>query len=179
LTGLGGAVAAGWLRAAYLLALSGSRLTLRPPLRLVVLLTVYDLAFWLSGIGIGLLADVGAGAAALALALLALVNVPFLYADYAIVVDGVGLLEAFTRSVRLVRAALGPSVLVFLAGLIASELAAAAFDNGFSSSTVQPTFLVAYLLVQVVIQYALDVALITIYCHDPAATAIRSPAERI
>jgi hypothetical protein len=152
----------GWLQSCYLRALGDGVYSLRAERRTVLRLSAFLLAFDLIGLGLVGLADNGLIAISLPLQLALL---PFiLYADYAIVFDDVGPVEGVQRSLRVVRARLRASILSAFGLLFATQIAAIAFATGFTDSThVQPTYLVAWLLVLVLLDFVGDALLITIY----------------
>lgn len=170
------AVATGWLRACYIVALADGRYAWRPPVETFSRLTRYSVGFGLIEVAFIGLADNDLGAYAL---LLLLATTPFtLYADYAIVLDGVGVVEGVRRSVQVVRRRLGASalamvLLVFYLPLVVS----AAFNSGFTDSThVQPAYLVAWLLAGTLIQFLTDSVLITLFRRTPlSATGSDGP----
>jgi hypothetical protein len=162
-----GALVTGWLRACYLIALAGGRYSWLAPRRTIGRLTAYSLLFDLIGLGLIALGDNGQIGADLAILLLA---TPItLYADYAIVVDDVGVAEGVRRSVRVFRQRLSASLLAtFVLLLFLPELAAVAFKNGFTDAThIQPTYLVAWALVGALLQFVGDVVLLTLYRATP------------
>ncbi len=68
------------------------------------------------------------------------------------------------RSLRVFQLRLRVSILLALTLIMLSELAALAFKNGFTdSSHVQPSYLAAWLLVGVLLQFVTDVVLLTVY----------------
>jgi hypothetical protein len=160
------ALATGWLRACYLAALSEGRYSLRAPRRTIGRLTVYFLGFEVVWIALFGLADNGQGGVAL---LCQLALTPFtLYADFAIVLDDVGPVEGIRRSLRVCRARPRESIVVVLALLLLVLLTLIAFTNGFTdASHVQPSYLVAWLLVGVLIDFLSDVVLLTLYRATP------------
>jgi hypothetical protein len=173
-----GALVSAWLRACYLVALSEGRYSLRVPRRTVGRLSAYFLTFQIIWIALFGLADNGQGGAAL---LIQLALAPMtLYADFAIVLDDVGPLEGIRRSLRVFRARPRESIVVVVVLLLLIALTLVAFANGFTdSSHVQPSYLVAWLLVGVLLDFLSDVVLLTLYratplnggeSADPAAT---------
>jgi hypothetical protein len=168
---VGQAVVEAWLRPGFLRGLIGEGATLRPPRYLAVRIGLYSLAF--DGLSV---ADSGVAelSGAVALLLYLVLTALFLYGDYAIVVDDVGVVEGVRRSLRVARATLWPTLLVVIVGeLVILPLLIGAFGSGFDdTSYVFPPYLLAYVLAGAVLQYALDVALITIYTSVP--TAVRS-----
>jgi hypothetical protein len=156
------AVLSGWLRACYLIALGDGRYSWKAPRQAIVQLTLYSLIVELLGLGLSGLADNGQEGVSL-LILLASTPVTF-FADYAIVFDGVSVVEGLRRSLRMFRVRPRESVLAMLIVLIVSILLAAAFTHGFTdSSHVQPTYLGAWELVGALLVFVTDVVLIALY----------------
>jgi hypothetical protein len=159
----GGALVTGWLRACYLIALADGRYSWLAPRKMIGRLTAYSLLFDVIGLGLIGLGDNGQVGPALVILLVA---TPItLYADYAIVVDDVGVAEGVRRSVRVFRSRISASLLAtFVLLLFLPQLAAVAFKRGFTDAThVQPTYLVAWALVGVLLQFVGDVVLLTLY----------------
>ncbi len=164
------ALVTGWLRACYLVALSDGRYSLRAPRRTIRRLTVYFLTLQIIWIALLGLADNGQGGIAL-LVQLALAPVT-LYSDFAIVLDDVGPLEGVRRSLRVFRARPREAILVVLLVLLFAALTFGAFANGFTdASHVQPSYLVAWLLVGVLLDFLGDVVLLTLYRATPLSAA--------
>jgi hypothetical protein len=156
------AVISGWLRACYLVALGEGRYSVRAPRRIIVRLTAYSLLVELIGLVLAGLFDNGQGI--LGLVVLLGTTPVTLYADYAIVFDDVGVVGGVHRSLRVFQQRLRASIVAALALVLVSELAALAFKNGFTDSThVQPSYLAAWLLVGVLLQFVTDVVLLTLY----------------
>lgn len=156
------ALVTGWLRACYLIALGEGHYAIRAPWVIVSRLTVYSLAIELIGLVLAGLFDNGQGILGL-IVLLATTPVT-LYADYAIVFDDVGVADGVRRSLRVFQERLRVSILVALTLILLSEFAALAFKNGFTDSThVQPSYLGAWLLVGVLLQFVTDAVLLTLY----------------
>jgi hypothetical protein len=160
------ALVTAWLRAAYLVALSEGRYSLQAPRRTIGRLTAYFLAFQIVWIALFGLADNGQGGIAL---LIQLALTPLtLYSDFAIVLDDVGPLEGVRRSLRVCRARPRESILVVVVLLVLVALTLVAFTNGFTdASHVQPSYLVAWLLVGVLLDFLSDVVLLTLYRATP------------
>jgi hypothetical protein len=156
------AVLSGWLRACYLIALGEGRYSWQAPRAAIVQLTLLSLLVELLGIGLSALTDHGQGGIA---QLVFLVSTPItLFADYAIVYDGVSVVEGMRRSLRMFRVRPRESILATLVVLLVVVLVGAAFMRGFTdSSHVQPTYLGAWELVGALLQFAIDVVLITLY----------------
>jgi hypothetical protein len=156
------ALVIGWLRACFILSLVGEHVTFRPPRRIVLRLTAY-------GVLINLLALAGSELGAGGLLLALLLAPPTLYADYAIAVDDVDLITGLTRSVAVVRATLALSAgLWILLEVLIPATVQAIFDSGFEDKTyVEPTYLVAYLVVLALVQFLIDISLVTVYRATP------------
>jgi hypothetical protein len=169
---VGDAVFAAWLRPGFLRGLIGEGATLRPPRQMAIRIGLYTLLF--DGLQVALSSIVNSSTPVVLLVHLPLSLVVLalsLYGDYAIVVDGVGVIEGIRRSLRTARVTLGPTLLVVIAGdLVLVPLVLAAFGSGFDDTEyVFAPYLLAFLLVEAVLQYAVDVALITIYTSVPSA----------
>jgi hypothetical protein len=160
------ALVTGWLRACYLDALAEGRYSLRAPRRTIVRLSVYFLAFQVIWTALFGLADNGQDGLAL---LIQLALTPFtLFSDFAIVLDDVGPVEGVRRSLRVCRARPRESIFVVVALLLLVAITLVAFTNGFTdASHVQPSYLVAWLLVGVLIDFLSDVVLLTLYRATP------------
>jgi hypothetical protein len=164
------ALVTGWLRTCYLVALDEGRYSLRAPRRTVGRLTIYFLAFNIVWVALFGLADNDNGGIAL---LIQLALTPAtLYSDFAIVLDDVGPVEGVRRSLR-------ESVAVVLVLLLVVALTLVAFSNGFTDSDhVQPSYLVAWLLVGVLTDFLSDVVLLTLFRATPlSAAAPADPSE--
>ena len=87
------------------------------------------------------------------------------------------LVEGLRRSLHVLRATLWPTLpVLFFGELLVFPLLILAFRSGFDdTSYVFAPYLLAFLLVDAVIQYALDVVLITIYVSVPPATRRSGP----
>ena len=158
-----GAAITGWLRACSLIALADGHYSWRAPRQTVLRLTGYSLLYEAIVLGLTGLGDDGQVAPAL---LILLLTTPVtLYADYAIVVDDVPIVEGVRRSIAVFRTRLAASLLVtFFLLIFLPQLADSAFHNGFTDAThVQASYLVAWSLVGVLLQFAGDVVLLTLY----------------
>jgi hypothetical protein len=164
------ALVTAWLRSCYLVALDEGRYSLRAPRRTVGRLTLYFLAFQIIWIALFGLADNGRGGYAL---LVQLVLTPAtLYSDFSIVLDDVGPVDGVRRSLRICRQRPRESVAVVLALLLIVALTLVAFSNGFTDSDhVQPSYLVAWLLVGVLTGFLGDVVLLTLFRATPPPDA--------
>lgn len=169
------ALLTGWLRTCYLVALDEGRYSLRAPRRTVGRLALYFLAFQIVWIALFGLADNGRGGYAL---LIQLALTPAtLYSDFSIVLDDVGPVEGVRRSLRICRQRPRESVVVVLALLLIVALTLVAFSNGFTDSDhVQPSYLVAWLLVGVLTDFLSDVVLLTLFRATPLGNGALSAA---
>jgi hypothetical protein len=159
----------GWLRGCFLLSLIGESATFRPPRRVVLRLTAYGILTNVALLGVIELGDDGAALAAIALVLFLVVAVVTLYADYAIVVDDVGLVSALARSAVTVRTTLAISSGLWIVWeVLVPATVDRIFNGGFEDKTyVEPTYLAAYLVVLALIQFVTDISLITVYRATP------------
>jgi hypothetical protein len=156
------AALSGWLTSCYLVALGDGRYSLRAPTRTIVQLSLLSLVVELLSISLTGIADHGQVTVVFAIAV---ASTPFtIFASYAIVFDEVDALEGVRRSLRMFRLRTRASVLATLAVLVVLQLAWAAFVRGFHDSThVQPTYLVAWNLVSILIVFVTDIVLLTLY----------------
>jgi hypothetical protein len=155
-----------WLRASYIKALytAGSLLP-RPTWPSVARLVVLDVC-----IGTPLAFAIGglekADQAALAAPIILLVLVFTLYADYAIVVDDIGLWQAFRASLNVVKrrpaASLAATAVWLTFSFVLDNGLGPSFDNGATPLTVT-----ALLIGTGVLSFALDICLITLYRATP------------
>jgi hypothetical protein len=173
---VGSLVAQAWLRAGYLRSLLG-RLHWRPVdarqfRRLLGLMVTYELVTWglsAAATALGINADdvtVSDRTTAISYALLFLqlvVMLVLLYADYAIVVSSVTLLQSFRRSVDTVRANRLISLLVVgLPLTVAIMSASAMLSIRGAALTILPSIVVV-VVVSGAISFVVDVVLITVY----------------
>jgi hypothetical protein len=156
------AVLSGWLLTCYLIALGDGHYSWRAPRRTIVQLTFYAVLVELLGLGLSALGDHGQGGILL---LILVASMPFtLFAPYAIVFDGVSVVDGLRRSLRMFRVRPRESVLALIVVLLVSVLVTAAFTHGFTdSSHVQPTYLGAWELVGALLVFVTDVVLLTLY----------------
>ena len=117
--------------------------------------------------------------AALGPPLLLRVLVFTLYADYAIVIDDLGLRQALRSSLHVLMRRPGASLGVTAVWLVLSFMLAGALGPTFDSGAT-PLALTALLVVTGVLGFALDVCLITLYRAHPAPAGAddRSSARR-
>ncbi len=154
-----------WIRASYIRALATTGGFPRPAWPSVVRLVLLDvcvvtpLAF---GIGILEKADVPEIGPPVLLGVLLFT----LYADYAIVIDDLGLLGAFRSSLHVVLRRPGASLGVTAVWLTVSFVLAAALGPSFDSGAT-PLTLTALLVGTGVLGFGLDVCLITLYRATP------------
>jgi hypothetical protein len=178
----GGALWNGWLRAGFLLGLSGRGATLRPPPRMAARLALYWLVVTVCGLGATWIGE--RGLLLPYLLALAVLGLAALYADYAIALDGLPVGAAFVRSVQIVIPRLGgadvrprqavlgmASFWLWLAFLISANVVDGAFSNGISGAgRVQPTYAAGWVLAVSLAQYVFDVVLLTLYVSAAAAS---------
>jgi hypothetical protein len=154
-----------WIRASYIRGLAGTPGFPRPTWQSVIRLVLLDvcvgtpLAF---GIGILEKGDI----AALGPPILLAVLVFTLYADYAIVIDDVGLWQSFRSSLHVLARRPGPSLGITALWLILSFILAAALGPSFDDGAT-PLQLTLLLVFTGVLGFALDVCLITLYRATP------------
>jgi hypothetical protein len=162
------ALAQGWLRACFLLGLVGDSVTFRPPRRVVLRLAAYSVlanAVFLALIELG---DYGPASAAIGFLLYLVVAAFTLYADYAIVIDDIGLVAALARSAAAVRVTLALSAGLWVLWQVVGAIVDRIFDGGFEDKTyVEPTYLAAYLVVLAMLQFLTDISLVTVYRATP------------
>lgn len=154
-----------WLRASYIRALATTGALARPTWPSVVRLVLLDVLIGTPlAFGIGLLEK--AGQEALGAPLLLIVLVFTLYADYAIVVDDLGLWQAIRSSLHVLKrrpsASLGVTAAWLLLSFAVAGLLGPAFDRGAT-----PLALTALLVATGVLGFAADVCLITLYRATP------------
>jgi hypothetical protein len=170
-----------WLRAGYIRSLVGP-FGLRPAdrrqfLRLLVLLLALDVA---GALVTGAIVLAGADALLVNAALLGLLalNLVVLYADYIIVIAGVGPLRAVALSWRTVRATPIPSALILLAVTLISTQSASLLDESVTGSLARalPMMLVQCVIMGSVL-FVADVVLVVLYL-DAAQTGRLKPGSR-
>jgi hypothetical protein len=154
-----------WLRASYIRALATTGVLPRPTWPSVVRLVLLDvligtpLAFAIGGLE-------KADQAALGAPLLLTVLVFTLYADYAIVVDDLGLWQAIRSSLHVLKrrpaASLGVTAMWLLLSFALAGSLGPVFDRGAT-----PIALTALLVGTGVLGFALDICLITLYRATP------------
>jgi hypothetical protein len=161
-----GALITGWLYACFLVAFGEGRYSLRAPRRTILRLTIYLLALQVVSIGLLGLADNGKAGVTL---LLQLGLAPLtLYPAYAIVFDDVGPVAGVVRGLRVFRARPRESILVVFTLFLVGGLAVIAFANGFTdASHVQPSYLAAWVLVSVLLDFLNDALLLPLYRATP------------
>jgi len=166
-----------WLRAGYIRSLVGP-VRLRPAdrrqfLRLLVLLLALDVAGALTA---GAIVLAGADALLVNAALLGLLafNMVVLYADYIIVIAGVGPLRAVALSWRAVRAAPIPSALILLAVTLIDIQAASLLNENVTGSLARalPMMLVQCVIMGSVL-FVADVVLVTLYLDAAQAGRLK------
>ena len=157
-----------WLRASYVRALATTGGLPRPAWRTVLRLIALDLTVATPlAFGIGLLEK--ADLPALGPPLLLTVFVLTLYVDYAIVVDDLGLWQAFRASLHVIASRPGASIGATAAWLTLSFTLAASLGTSFDDGAT-PLALTALFVGAGVLWFALDVCLITLYRATPPRT---------
>jgi hypothetical protein len=154
-----------WIRASYIRALATTGGFPRPNWPTVVRLVLLDVCIGTPlAFGIGFLEK--GGIAALELPILLAVLVFTLYADYAIVIDDLGVLQSFRASLHVLMrrpaASLGATAVWLLLYFILAGSLGPSFDNGAT-----PLELTALLVFTGILGFALDVCLITLYRATP------------
>jgi hypothetical protein len=157
---------AAFLRAGYLRSLVG-RLHWAPRdgtqfVRLFWLMLLIDLVGWALAAALHAATD-HAGLVELLLLAVALATIPFLYADYAIIVSNVGPGRAIARSLQTFRANVLVSLLLIAVPLVLSGIVARLLAGGDRLASAQLPGLVIYLLVWGSIMFLTDVVLICVY----------------
>lgn len=158
-----------WLRASYIRGLSGKGGLPRPTWPSVVRLVLLDvlvgtpLAFVIGGLE---KADI----AALGAPLLLIVLVFTLYTDYAIVVDDLGLWQAFRSSLHVLLRRPSASLVATAVWLVLSFALAGALGPSFDSGAT-PLALTALVVLTGVLGFGLDVCLLTLYRATPPPPA--------
>jgi hypothetical protein len=154
-----------WLRASYIRALATTGGLPRPAWPSVIRLVLLDVCIGTPlAFGIGLLekGDLPALGPPLLLAALVLT----LYADYAIVIDDLGLWQSFRSSLHVLVRRPGASLGVTAVWLTFSFVLAASLGPSFDSGAT-PLALTALLVGTGVLGFGLDVCLITLYRATP------------
>jgi hypothetical protein len=154
-----------WIRASYIRALATTGGFPRPAWPSVIRLVLLDVCIGSPlAFGIGILEK--ADLPALGLPVLLAVLVFTLYADYAIVIDDVGLWQSFRASLNVLlrrpSASLGITAAWLFLTYILSGALGPSFDDGAT-----PLVLTALLVFTGVLGFALDVCLITLYRATP------------
>jgi hypothetical protein len=158
---------AAFLRAGYLRSLLG-RLHLAPRdgtqfRRLLALMVLIALVGWGLAAALHAVAQRG-GLVDLLLLVVVVATIPFLYADYAIIVSNVGAGRAIARSLKTCRLNLSISILMLVAPLAVNEIVVRLLPTGGTGSagTLLPD-LVIHLLVWGSVLFLADVVLICVY----------------
>ena len=160
------AVVAAWLRAGYLIGFGGGEATLRPPLRYVLRLAVLTLATAVLAMAWATMLENDLPVPAIAMFLV--LAVATLYADYAIVFEDAPVVTGLVRSFEVVRATATRTLLVWFVLFLLGNVLYGVFRGGFEDgSSVQPTYLVAWILLGSLLQYLTDVGLVAVYSLAP------------
>jgi hypothetical protein len=154
-----------WIRASYIRALATTGGFPRPAWSAVIRLVLLDVCIGTPlAFGIGILEK--ADLPALGLPILLAVLVFTLYADYAIVIDDVGLWESFRASLNVLlrrpRASLGVTAAWLFLTYVLTAALSSSFDDGAT-----PLVLTILLVFTGVLGFALDICLITLYRATP------------
>ena len=169
----------GWLRCGYIRSIVG-RFHLGPVNRSQFgTMLLLQTALLCVGAGLVVAADRAGTDSALSLVLLAVfvfASLIALYADYAIVISGAGVVGALRQSWHTVRANLVPSLLVImLLGTLTGQIAQSLLDSAQGTwSAVLPTILLA-VVVAGSLTFVGDVILIMIYVTSIERGAVRPP----
>ncbi|HEY3614303.1 MAG TPA: hypothetical protein VGK92_11385 [Gaiellales bacterium] len=154
-----------WIRAAYIRSLATTGGFPRPAWPIVIRLVLLDVCIGTPlAFGIGFLEK--ADLPALGLPVLLAVLVFTLYADYAIVIDDVGLWESFRASLNVLLRRPGASLGVTAAWLFLTYILSGALGPSFDDGAT-PLTLTALLVFTGLLGFALDVCLITLYRATP------------
>ena len=171
-----------WLRAGYIRSLMGP-LHLRPADRGQFLrLLGFQLILEVGGaLGIGALVLAGDNALAANAVVLALLAFYFIvmYADYIVVISGVGPLRAIALSWRTVRLCLVPSAAILLIVTLLGDLAAGLLDDSSTGSILSalPMLLIQSVLMGAVV-FAADVVLVVLYLNVVETGRLKPAARR-
>ena len=154
-----------WIRASYIRALATTGGFPRPAWPSVIRLVLLDVCIGTPlGFGVGILekADLPEIGPPVVLAVLVFT----LYADYAIVIDGVGLRQAFRSSLHVLLRRPGASLGVMALWLTLSFIISASLGPSFDSGAT-PLALTALAVAGGLLAFAIDVCLITLYRATP------------
>jgi hypothetical protein len=169
--GLGAvAPATACLGGSFIRSLGDGDVTWWPGARAFVPLTTLYLVTEAITIAIAVMTRANASVAAawLALLLVVVVSVPFMFADYAIVLEERGLLGGVTRSGRIWGRRPGQCAMALFTFLVVGQLAYALFVQRIEDADgVFPGFFGAQLLVQALVAYASDCVLIALLLETP------------
>jgi hypothetical protein len=158
-----------WIRASYIRALATTGGFPRPAWPSVVRLVLLDVCIGTPlGFGIGILekADVPEIGPPIVLAVLVFT----LYADYAIVIDDIGLRPAFRSSLHVLLRRPGASLGVMAVWLTLSFVVSASLGPSFDSGAT-PLVLTVLAVATGVLAFAVDVCLLTLYRATPPPPA--------
>jgi hypothetical protein len=174
-----------WLRAGYIRSLAGD-FHLRPRdagqfLRLLGLGVILAALYALGGAALAW-GDQGAGArmvlGALTVTALMVANLALLYADYIVVIGGAGPLTAMTRSVRVLKSAFAPSVLVLLVVTLLGAPGSAMLADGAATSLSRAMpVLVLWAVVPGAVMFVADVTLLVLYLNHRRNDEAETPGK--
>ena len=154
-----------WIRASYIRSLATTGGFPRPAWPTVFRLVLLDVCIGTPlGIGIGILekADLAAVGPPVVLAVLVFT----LYADYAIVIDDIGLRQAFRSSLHVLLRRPGASLGVMSLWLTLSFIVSASLGDSFDTGAT-PLTVTALLVASGLLAFVIDICLITLYRATP------------
>jgi hypothetical protein len=117
-------------------------------------------------------------AVSIAFLLFFLVYLAIVYADYIIVVSGLGPLHAIARSWRVVRLNLGPTLLVVLAVTLFGTLASSVAHGAMTGIAQALPLMVIQVMVTGVVLFVADVVLVVLYLETLEAGRLRAVEGR-
>lgn len=172
-----------WLRAGYIRSLAGD-FHLRPRdtgqfLRLLGLSAILAVLYALGGAALAW-GDQSSGVRMLvgALTVTALMgaNLALLYADYIVVLEDAGPLSAMARSVRVLKSAFAPSVLVLLVVTLLGAPGSAMLADGAATSLARAMpILVLWTIVPGAVMFVADVTLLVLYLDHRMSDEAETP----
>jgi hypothetical protein len=178
-------VAATWLRAGYIRSLAGD-FHLRPRdagqlLRLLGLSVILAVVYALGGAALAW-GDQGSGArmlvSTLTVTALMAANLALLYADYIVVLEDAGPLTAMARSVRVLKSAFAPSVLVLLVVTLLGAPGSAMLADGATTTLARALpVLVLWTIVPGAVMFVADVTLLVLYLNHRMSDEAEAPGE--
>ena len=174
-----------WLRAGYIRSLAGD-FHLRPRdagqfLRLLGLSVILAILYALGGAALAW-GDQGSGArmlvGALTVTVLMAANLALLYADYIVVLEDAGPLSAMARSVRVLKSAFAPSVLVLLVVTLLGAPGSAMLADGAATTLARAMpILVLWTVVPGAVMFVADVTLLVLYLNHGMNHEAETPGK--